>query len=109
MSNAPYWQSQPGHRETHREYLERRDIGGSEPSPLSQYAIWHLADRLAAIDEAENATAPWARQIAAATLAGRTPEQARADAHAKFAAAYSAAVALEAQTGTCPDCRGSVA
>lgn len=97
MSNAPYWQSQPSRRETHREYLERRDIGGSEPSPMSQYAIWNLADRLAAIDFAETATAPWARQIAAVTLAGRTPAQARADAHAKFAAAYPAACALELQ------------
>lgn len=74
MSNAPYWKPDPCHRETHREYVERRDICGSE------YSGADLRDELARIDEA----ARHVGTIAASILRGRTPEQARADAYERF-------------------------
>lgn len=50
---------------------------------------WNLADTLAQIDETEQALARGCvandRCIHLARLAGRTPEQARADAHARYA------------------------
>lgn len=60
------------------------------PTP-EDYRRWNLEDTLAQIDESEKALARGCvandRCIHLARLAGRTPDQARADAHATYGAA----------------------
>jgi len=81
----------------HREREERLDALASRvfASP-AQRAIWNLDDELRAIDEADHALSAGCsmreRQIHLATMAGRTREEAREDAHRRFRRAYEAAV-----------------
>jgi hypothetical protein len=69
------------------------------PAPASARVSWNYRDDIDAINEAELALERGCgvneRQIHLATLAGRTPEQARADAFDRFQRAYAAAVASE--------------
>lgn len=60
-----------------------------EPSPPEDYRRWNLEDALTMIDTAEraltNGCGMFERHCHLATLAGRTPDQARADARALYA------------------------
>jgi len=85
---------------SHHEREERLDaLANRVLASPAQLAIWNLDDELRAIDEAAHALSAGCsirdRQIHLATLAGRTREEARADAHRRFRRAYEAAVASE--------------
>ncbi|MGV1682954.1 hypothetical protein [Sphingopyxis sp. NJF-3] len=84
----------------HHEREERLDaLANRTFATPAQLAIWNLDDELRAIDEADLALSRGCRmderQIHLATLAGRTREEARADAHRRFRIAYGAAVDAE--------------
>jgi hypothetical protein len=85
------------------EYLEAKAFPEYQrdyaPPSAAQQAIWNLDDTLRAIDEAdlalERGCGSFERYCHLATLAGRTREEARADAHRLFRREYAAAVAAE--------------
>jgi hypothetical protein len=84
----------------HHEREERLDaLANRTFATPAQLAIWNLDDELRAIDEADLALSRGCslneRQIHLATMAGRTREEARADAHRRFRRDYAAAVAAE--------------
>ena len=75
----------------YREDQERREMLASfEPASPEQYRRWNLEDRLAQIDAAEplwragHSGHGWSGMLVR-SLGGRTPDQARADAHARYA------------------------
>jgi len=86
-----------------KEEKERRAFPEFTPGPVSPpasaYAAWNYRDRIEAIEAAELALikgcSGWTRSIHIATLGGRTPEQARADAFAMFVQTYKSAVSAE--------------
>lgn len=90
------------------EALERRAFPELEPveTPVSetQYVIWRHADTIRAIDEAEplwragHSGHGW-EGLKLGILAGRTPDEARAAARARFEREYGAAVAAEVAHG----------
>ena len=76
----------------YRENQERLEmLAEFRPASPEQYRRWNLEDRLAQIDAAEraltNGCGMFERHCHLATLAGRTPYQARADARALYAEA----------------------
>lgn len=85
----------------HRYHLEQDAILAEQTGASdAERAICNLAERLKAIEEAEHIRARSYMTMAEhyrvfVTLAGRTPDEARADAQLRFDHAYSAAVFAE--------------
>ena len=89
----------------HRYHLEQDALlAWQTGASAAERAIWNLADRLKAIDEAEHIRARSYMTMAEhyrvfTTLAGRTPDEARAEAQLRFDHAYSAAILAELELG----------
>lgn len=86
---------------SHREREERLDqLASRELASPTLLAIWNLTDALRAIEAAERILAGLALDLdcfvnADRVLGGRSPEEARVAARARFAREYTAAVAGE--------------